>query len=73
MDRRHLWADDRVILAHLFREDDTLVVGRLDGALLMLFLLDADRGQERANTDTGGTEVVDFIDLQAGVNLAGTG
>ena len=73
MDRGHLRTDDRVVFAHLLCEDHTLIVCRLDRALLMLFLLDADRGEERTDTDAGSTEVVDLIDLQAGVDLAGTG
>ena len=73
MDRGHLRTDDRVVFAHFFCEDYTLIVCWFDRALLMLFLLDADRREERTDTDASSTEVVDLIDLQAGVDFAGTG
>ena len=34
---------------------------------------DPDRGNEGADADTGSAEVVDLIDLQAGIDLAGRG
>ena len=36
-------------------------------------LPDADGGQQGTDTDTGSTQVVDLVDLQAGVDLAGVG
>ena len=71
MDRGHLGAQDRIILAHFLGEYHTLDVGRTDGTLLGIFFPHAHGGQQGADADAGGAQVVYLVDLQAGVDLAG--
>ena len=73
MDGRHLRAEDGVGLSHLFCERHFLDGCRTDGAGLFLLLAHADRGQQGAHADAGRAQVVDFVDLQRGVDLIGTG
>ena len=73
MNRRHLRRENRVLLPHLLRERDDRLSVRLDLALRLLLLTDADGGEQGADPDARGTEVADLIDLEAGVDLAGAG
>ncbi len=46
------------------------------GMYLTLHLLEfthLDRGEQGTDADACGSEVVDFVDLQAGIDLAGAG
>ena len=73
MDRGHLRAEDCVLLLlHLLGVGDLLLLRGADDALCFLFVADADRGDEGADTDSRRTQAVDLIDLQAGVDLVGT-
>ena len=63
MDRRHLRTEDGVVLAHLLREDDAVVIRRNDGAPRLLLLTDTDRRDQGTDTDACRTEVVDLIDF----------
>ena len=40
---------------------------------VMLLFAHTDSGEQGTDTDAGRTQVVDFVDLQTGVDLAGTG
>ena len=71
MDRRHLRREDRVLLPHLLCKRNALDPGCFDRSPALLVLADADRRDEGAHADAGGPQVVDLIDLEAGVNLAG--
>ena len=68
--RRHLRAEDSVILLHLFGKDHTIHGSRLDDSFFFLLFLCPECCQKGTNTDAGSTEIVDFIDLQACVDLA---
>ncbi len=71
MDRGHLRAEDCVLLLlHLLGVGDLLLLRGADDALCFLFVADADRGDEGADTDSRRTQAVDLIDLQAGVDLS---
>ena len=45
----------------------------MNGAARPVFLADMDCGNQGAHTDSGGAQVVDLIDLQAGVDLVRAG
>ena len=47
----HLWAEDGIIFAHLLCEDNTLHIGRDNGALYLLLFPHADRGDQGTDTD----------------------
>ena len=71
MDGRHLRAEDRVGLAHLFGKGHLLDGRRADGPLCLFLFPYADRCEKRADTDAGSSQVIDLIDLQRGVDLVG--
>ena len=73
MNRRHLRTEDRVILAHFLGKQHAVHIGGNDGALLMLLFLGAQRGNQRADTDTRRSQIVYLVDFQTGINLAGAG
>lgn len=73
VDRGHLRTDDGIVLTHLFGKRYLLDSGRTDVAVLAHLFTDTDCRQQGTDTDTGRTQVVDFIDLQAGVDLVGAG
>ena len=69
MDRRHLGAQNGVVLTHFFCKDN-LVDGRgTNGAFLMPLFPDTYCGQEGADTDPGSTQIIDLINFQTGINL----
>ena len=72
MDRAHLRAEDRVILLHFLREDNRIDRRSVQLAHVGMLRADADRCQKRADTDPGRAKVIDFIDLQAGIDLVGS-
>ena len=45
----------------------------MDFAFLMFRLSDTDRREQRADPDSCRAEIVDLVDLQAVINLTGTG
>ena len=69
MNRAHLRAEDRVGLAHLFCEDNRIDRGRVQLPHLRVGGADTDRGDQGTHADAGGSQIVDFIDLQAGIDL----
>ena len=69
VERRHLRAENSVFLAHLFGKGYLLDGSRPDGSLFILSLFCTDGSDQRTDTDPCGTQVVDLIDLQAGVDL----
>ena len=73
VDRRHLRAQERVVLLHLFGEDDTVVSARYDLALKVLLVADTKSGDQRADANARCAEVVDLIDLEHRINLSGFG
>ena len=73
MDRRHLRAEDGVVFPHFFREDRFLDRGRKNLAYRLFPVMCTEGSEQRADTDSGSAEVVDLIDLQAGINLAASG
>ena len=74
VDRRHLRTQQGIPLGtHLLRELGALVGRGHNRALHRILSADAESREERADTDTGGSQVVDFIDLQHCVDLAGMG
>ena len=73
MDRRHLWTEDGVVFSHLFGKWYPFDGRRLNHTFFFLFLSGADSSQQRTYTDTCGTEIVDLVDLQAGVDLSAVG
>ena len=73
MHRRHLWAEDSVVFSHLFGKRYTFDGRRPDHTFFLLFLSGADGSQQRTDTDTCGTEVVDLINLQAGIDFSAVG
>ena len=70
MEGRHLRTEDGVILAHLFGKYDFVDGGGLNRPFFVLFFFGADSRQKRADTDTRRAQVVDLVDLQAGIDLA---
>ncbi len=71
---RHLRAENRVLLLlHLFGVGHLLDGRGANCSLLVLALSDADGRNEGADTDSRRTEVVDLIDLEACINLVGSG
>ena len=72
MKRRHVRAEDGIILPPLSGKDHTLIGGRTDLTRLLLFFPDADGGEKRADPDPRRSQIADLVDLQAGVDLAGS-
>ena len=70
MDRRHLRAEDGVVLPHFLCKGYLLNGRRHNSPLQILLLLYTDGSDQRTDTDTGRTQVIDFIDLQTGIDLA---
>ena len=70
MERGHLRAQNGVVPAH-FPGKCNLFDGRGPyGTLAVLCLLGADSCQKRADTNTGGPQIVHLVDFQAGVDFA---
>ena len=64
MDRRHLRAEQRVVLFHLLREDTHGCRRWIRSVSRVVALLaHAEGGDEGTDTDPCGAEVVDLIDL----------
>ena len=73
VDRRHLRTEDRIVLPHLFGKGYFINSGGVDLTLLMLLFPDTDRRDQGTDTDPCCSQVINFIDLQTGIDLAGTG
>ena len=73
MNGRHLRAENGIFLAHLLGEDHTLQLRGADLPLFLLLFLFPDGGEERTDADSCRSQVAHFVDLQAGINLIGTG
>ncbi len=73
MDRRHLRAEDRIRFAHLFSKYNPFKISGLDLAFFRVLFPHADRCQQGADTDTRRAQVIDLVDFQACINLAGFG
>ena len=72
MDRRHLRAEDRIAFpSHLFRKGRLCDGGALNIPDGLLFVPDPDSGDQGSHADPRRAEVVDLVDLKAGVNLIG--
>ena len=63
VDRRHLGAEQGVILFHVFGKDDPVIGAGYDGSGIMALLSDPQGGNQRTDPDPGGSQVVDFVDL----------
>jgi len=73
MNRRHLRAEDGVVLLHVLRKRDAVVGAGNHLPLIVLLIAYAQGGNERADTDSGGPQVVDFVDLEHCIDLSGAG
>ena len=74
MDGRHLGHEDRVaFLLHLLREKGAAEGGGPHLPGLRVLIADAEGRQQGAHADAGRAEVVDLINLEHRVNLAGAG
>ena len=74
MDRGHLRAEDRVLVAHFLCENKALELGgydltRLSAGFLELALPYTDGSKQGTHTDPGCSEVIYLIDFQTGVYL----
>ena len=72
MKRGHIRAEDRVVFAHLFGKDDPLIGGGADETRFLFLLPDPDCGEQGADPNPGSAQVADLVDLQTGVNFAGS-
>ena len=70
MERRHLRAEDGVILFHFFCKNNFLNGRGLDIPFPVLLFFGADGCQKRTDTDTGCAEIVYLVNFQTGVDLA---
>ena len=70
---RHLRAENGVLLTHLLGKGYLLNGSRLDVPFFILCLFCTDSSDQGTDTDPCRTQVVDLIDLQAGINLAASG
>ena len=73
VDRRHLRSEDRIVLAHVLRKADFFdrcVAELADG---LLGVADADRRDQGTHADAGAAQVVDLVDLEAGVDFVRAG
>ena len=70
MERRHLRAEDRIILTHFFGKGNFLNGGRSDFSWLFLRFFGADGSKQGTNTDTGCSQVIYLINFQTGINLS---
>ena len=73
MDRRHLRAEDGVILSHLLREDHAFQSRGTDLPFFLLLFLLPDGGEKGAYADPCRAQVIDLVDLQTGIDLVGAG
>ena len=73
MNGRHLRAENGIFFAHLLCENHTFQLRGADLPLFLLLFLFPDGGEERTDADSCRSQVAHFVDLQAGVNLIGTG
>ena len=64
MDRRHLRAENGVILTHLFGKGNLLYSGGVELPFFAPLFSDADGSQKRADPDPCSAQVVDLINLQ---------
>ena len=69
MEWRHLRAENGVLLTHLLGKGYLLNGSRLDVPFFILCLFCTDSSDQGTDTDPCRTQVVDLIDLQAGVDL----
>ena len=73
MNRRHLRTEDSIIFTHFFGKYRAFKIRRLYLAFFWMLFPYADRSQQGADTDSGRTQIVDLVDFQTGINLAGPG
>ena len=72
MNRGHLRTKNRIVFTHLWCENSLFNAGWYDPAFFVLLFLRPDRCNQGTDADTGGSQVVDFINLQTGIDLAGS-
>ncbi len=72
MDRRHLGSQDRVIFQHIFGKKDSAVGGRLNLRPDSLARAVIHGGQQGADADARGAEVVHLINFQYRINFSGS-
>ena len=73
MDRGHLRTDDGVILSHFLGKLHFFDGRGADGAFLLFLFSDTQGGEQGADSNSGCSQVIDFVNFQAGINLVGAG
>ena len=73
VNRGHLRSQNRIGLLHLLGERSADIVRGVQGPLLLLPVADAEGSQKRPDTDPGGSQIVYFVYLQAGIDFPGPG
>ena len=64
VNRRHLRAEDRILLLHLFRKRYFPDRGAVNFPFFLLGVPDTDRSQKRTNPDSCRSQVVDLVNFQ---------